>query len=401
MRPAPPFPSLEAEQRRRLRNALRSALLVLAGGVAPAAAAPPPVAPTAANWAVAGNAEFPPDAMADAPGATLRLNSGAVELRRPPFLDGTIEFDERDLFSAGGMDFPSIRFRAHGTDAAEQVYLRPGPDCAHADDCIQYAPVLHGCLLWDVYPQYQAGGPVHETGWNHVRIVAAGRRLRVFVNGAIAPSLSVDELEGEAGPGAIQLSGPALDRNVVISPEVVTGLPAAVAPLPLPDMRLVRAWRLAPPSTVPPGVMPAYADRPAATAAWAAIAAETSGFVNIGRRYGPPPRGAGAIAWLETTIVSDRAQNKLVSLGWAREIAVFVDGHPAFAGKNFYFGPDAVRRVPDGRVSLANASFRLRLRQGRNQIVAALNDFFPGSAVHAGWGLIFQLPDLDGITLDR
>ena len=391
----------------RLRRAARAAMLatpLLAGPLvatspeARAGGAGRPIAPTAAHWQSEGNVEFATDADALAPGAALRVNNGDVALRNLDFSDGTIEYDEFDLPGADGMDFPSVRFRAHGAEAAEQVYLRPGPDCPHRDDCIQYAPVLHGSLLWDVYPQYQAGGPVLETGWNHVRIVVAGRRLRAYVNGASDPILAVDELEGDAGAGAIQLNGPALYRNVVVTPGLLTGMPSAARPV-AHDEHIVRRWRVSQPRTVPPGVTVSYAGRPGSGAGWSPIGAESAGLVNIGRRYAPPPRGTGAIAWLRTTIVSERARTEPVSIGWSHSITLFVNGRQVFAGDNFYFGLDATRRVPDARLSLRNGSASLPLRRGRNEIVAAVNDVFPGSAVHAGWGLVLQLHDLDGITL--
>lgn len=397
MTPSRSLPRKRADAGRRgLVLLLLTVLLPACGHAAPAA-----LPPTATNWQAAGNVEFPPGTLAAEPGAELRINGGQVELRGAPFADGTIEFDESDLFTTGGMDFPSVRFRAHGADNGEQVYLRPGPDCTRADDCIQYAPILHGCLLWDVYPQYQAGGPVQATGWNHVRLVFAGRRLRVFVNGAAEPSLSVDELEAEPEAGAVQLSGPALYRNVSVSPNVATDLASAAEPLPRPDPGLVRAWSVAPPVVASPGAMPSYADHPPANAGWSAITAERSGLVNIGRRYGPPQRGVGSTAWLRTTIRSDRARNELVSLGWTRSATVFVNGRQVFSGRNFYYGLDADRRPPDGRLSLRNATVPIALRQGRNEIVVAVNDFFPGSAIHAGWGLALQMHDLDGIALDE
>ena len=36
---------------------------------------------------------------------------------------------------------------------AEEFYLRTGPDCRAYDDCIQYAPVPHGFILWNIYPE--------------------------------------------------------------------------------------------------------------------------------------------------------------------------------------------------------------------------------------------------------
>ena len=369
-----------------------AALLLLLATRLVALAAPVPLTP--ADWTAEGNVEFP-QAGRD---ATLRINSGDAVLKNVVFRDGSIEYDVAELPGAAGMDFPWMRFRERDADTAEELYLRPEADCPHSDDCLQYAPVLHGSLLWDIYPQFQAGGPVHATGWNHVRAVVEGVRLRVYVNHATQPTLAVDTLEGETVSGRLAFNGPALYRNVVVRAGDVAGLPPPSAS-PLEDQRLVRSWQVSAPTIVPPGPMPLYASMPRHPGDWTSIRGEPSGLVNLSRRSAPPARGAGACAWLKTVIVSDTDQTKRVRIGWAREVSVFVNGQPAFADRNFYFGLDATRRRPDGRLSLENGAFVMRLHRGSNEIAVAVNDFFPGSAVHAGWGLALQVEDLGGIKL--
>ncbi len=359
-------------------------------------AAAAPIAPTPANWSAEGNVEFPP------PGseAVLRINSGDAVLRNTLFENGSIEYDVAELPGAAGMDFPWMRFRERDAGTAEELYLRPEADCPHSDDCIQYAPVVHGSLLWDIYPQFQAGGPVRATGWNHVRAVVSGHRLRVYVNGSPRPMLAVDTLEGEPGSGSLAFNGPALYRDLVVRADDAAGMPPS-SPGALEDQRLVASWQVAAPSIVPPGPMPPYASMPGASAGWAPIHAEPSGLVNLSRRYAPPERGEGEVAWLKTVVRSNADRTMRVRIGWAREVAVFVNGQPVFADRNFYFGLDATRRRPDGRLSLDNGAFTMRLHRGSNEIAVAVNDFFPGSAVHAGWGLALQVEDLGGITLAR
>ncbi len=64
-------------------------------------------------------------------------------------------------------------------------------------------------------------------------------------------------------------------------------------------------------------------------------------------------------------INSSKAQQKHVSLGWAREIFVFVNGQLVFADKNLY-QPSEARKTPDGRLSLENGSLMLPLKAGDN-----------------------------------
>lgn len=375
-----------------LANSAIVATSILIACGADAAPVRVPIGP--ASWTSPGNVEFVPAQGDEA--ALLRINIGSATLRNTSFTDGVIEYDVAELPDDNGADFPSIRFRQRDADTAEQLYLRPHAACPTSDDCIQYAPVLHGTLLWDVYPRYQAGGLVRETGWNHVKLVVSGRRLQAFVNHADTPTLVVDELEGEAGAGAIELNGPALYRDIDITPGTPRDLPPAPAAV-AEDPRLLRDWQVSAQRFVPPGPMPDYADRPASS--WTGIHAERSGLVNLTRLFDAAPRAVGALAWLRTSVVSDRDQRKPVSIGWTREVRVFVNGRPVFGDTNYYYGLPATRRAPDGRLSLENGAFDLPLRRGRNEIAVALDNFFPGSARHGGWGLELRLHDLDGIKL--
>lgn len=179
-------------------------------------------------------------------------------------------------------------------------------------------------------------------------------------------------------------------RNVEILP------PASAASAQTP--RLLRDWMVSPQCFVPPGLIPDYADLPRSSG-WTAIHAERSGLVNLTRLCEAAPRAVGALAWLRTSVVSDRDQAKPVSIGWTREVRVFVNGRPVFADTSYYYGLPVTRRPPDGLLSLENGRFDLPLRRGNNEIMVALDNFFPGSTHHGGWGLELQLHDLDGIKL--
>lgn len=109
--------------------------------------------------------------------------------------------------------------------------------------------------------------------------------------------------------------------------------------------------------------------------------------------YGRPlGDGTRAVAWLKTTIASDRRQTKKIDIGWTREVWVYVNGTLVFTDKNL-FEVDGARKFPDARCSLENGSFTVPLDAGDNEIAVAIaNDFF-------GWGLMFRLNDLEGVRL--
>ena len=352
------------------------------------AAEPITIAMTADHWQAKENAEFL--RQLGFFHGLMRLNSGDGALKGITFSDGTIEFDVNTI----GRGAPGIAFRQQDEKNFELVYLRPDPNCPAFRACIQYAPETHGVLLWDFFPQYENRAPLRENGWNHIKMVVSGRRMRVFVNDATSPTLEVGKLEGDAMTGGLRLQGPGTFANMVISPGAVEGLPPEPARDPSDvDPGLVRNWRLSPFSALPNGKDPMYDEMPSASEAWKSIRTERGGLANLSREYGVPLHEPNrAVAWLKTTISSDRKQAKTVDIGWTREVWVFVNGKLVYADKNL-FDSEAARKAPDGRCSLENGAFTLPLEAGDNEVAVALaNNFF-------GWGLMLRLADPDGVHL--
>jgi len=317
------------------------------------------------------------------------VKEGAAKVKGLDFTDGTIEFDVDPTSMGAG-----VAFRFQSLETSEVVYFRPQANCDTAPDCVQYAPFAKSVLLWDLYPQYQAAAPLKQGEWNHVKVVVSGRRLRLFVNGSRTPSLDVTNLEGDPKPGHVMLAGPGVFKNLSITPGAVDGLKSEPAADPTAgDRRLVRQWQAAPPSQLADGQEPVIGDLPAASAAWQAVSAERGGLVNLSRTFGLPfARPARSLTWLKTTIRSNGVQLKKVSLGWTREIWIFVNGRLVYKDTNLYQPPTA-RKPPDGRLSLENGSFELPLQDGDNEVaIAVANNFF-------GWGLMLRLDDVTGVKL--
>jgi hypothetical protein len=346
------------------------------------------IAMTADRWQTKENAEFV--RQLGFFHGLMRLNSGDAVLKDVTFSDGTIEFDVNTI----GRGAPGIAFRQQDDKNFELLYLRPDPACPAFQACMQYAPETHGVLLWDLFPQYQTRAPLRENGWNHIKMVVSGRRMNVFVNDAPLPTLLVGRLEGDATTGSLRLQGPGTFANMVITPGAVEGLSPEPARDPLDgDRGLVRSWRLSSFSTLPDAKAPSYDDMPAASQQWKTIATERNGLLNLSREYGLPVHGSSqAVAWLKTTIASDRKQTKKIEVGWTRELWVFVNGQLVYADKNL-FDQEAARKYPDGRCSLENGSFNLSLEPGDNEVAVALaNNFF-------GWGLMMRLTDAGGVQM--
>jgi len=333
------------------------------------------------------------------PDGIIVLKSGDLALNELIFRDGTIEFDMKPLAE----DIPGIRFRQRDHGNGEEFYIRSFPDCRAENDCIQYSPVINGFMLWNVYPEYQKRAPVFADGWNHVRLVVSGKRMNVFLNDSVQPTLAVDELLGDTQQGGLELHGPAAFANLVVTAGKTDGL----SPVPLADSLgnaagIVHAWELGPLTPLHFGSDPTYAERPQVLNAWKSVRSERFGIVNLNRQFSAskePP----ALTWVRTSVDSDRDQKKQVSLGWIGQAWVFVNGALIDSGKNFYY-PESERRSPDGRLSLQNGSFSIPLHAGHNEIVIALY-----SSVHDdarsrtayGWGLAMRFDDMRGLALQR
>jgi hypothetical protein len=136
-----------------------------------------------------------------------------------------------------------------------------------------------------------------------------------------------------------------------------------------------------------------YNEMPGGSQEWKTISTERNGLVNLSRVYGRPlPEPNRAVAWLKTTITSDRKQTKKVDIGWMRELWVFVNGKLVYAYKNL-FELEGAGKAPDARCSLENGAFTLPLEAGDNEVAVAIaNNFF-------GWGMMLRLADPEGVHL--
>ena len=331
------------------------------------------------------------------PLGSMTVNEAVAVSKDAQFSNGTIEFDMKPLaYSDTG-----IIFRRHGNDAGEFVYARANPDCPAADDCIQYAPIVHGRMDWNIYADYQGQAPIAPNGWNHFRLVVAGAKMLVYVNRQAEPVLTVPKLQGLSDDGGIAFKGPAVFANLSLRAGSADALPDLHVPAPEPGT--VTAWLTAAPIAYPSdGVVPASAI-PAA-GAWRKIAAEASGLVNFSRDFGSPEAPSPAIGWLKLVVDSQAAVQRTMRVGWVQQMTVFLNGARVFSGVNAYF-PEAGRLSPNGRLEADNASIPLSLRQGKNEIVLAVGDNWTTSEgirklSPYGWAAEAHFDDLTGIALE-
>ena len=375
-------------------TALIAILLLAIAGATPAAAAERAVSiPMAAGaWTLPAEAGWIPRGQGGKTGfaryegmasGTMTIHDEAIIAARDAhFTNGTIEFDIKAL----EYNDTGIVFRRNGNDSGEFLYLRANPDCPAANDCIQYVPVTHGIMSWNLYSAEQGPAPITAAGWNHIRLVVAGERMAVFVNHLPEPTLVVKLRSAGTGDG-IAFKGPATYANLTLKP----GSAEALASLQdaAPPSGTITTWRAAPPLAFPPGHAPAPTDIPPDDA-WQTIDAAPDGLVDLGRAFGPAHAPAISTGWLQFAVNADKPARRTLTIGWTGEVSVFLNGKSVYLSSNDYY-PAEGRRSPDGRLAPDNAAIPLDLRAGDNRVVLAVSNRWQSSAgtVYAspyGWG---------------
>lgn len=134
------------------------------------------------------------------------------------FQDGVIEADfaiELTTAIPGTPGFGGIAFRARDdVSGYELFYLRPGnatsPDQAKRNHSVQYVaqPGFSWPLLRRTWPSvYESYAPLEAGAWTHLKIEVAGRDAKLFINGALQPTLIVQGMKGEDLTGHVALWG--------------------------------------------------------------------------------------------------------------------------------------------------------------------------------------------------
>ena len=330
------------------------------------------------------------------PAGTMTLNEGVAALKKARFSTGVIDFDMKPL----GYDDAGVVFHRDGSAEGDFVYLRANPDCPAANDCIQYAPITHTMMGWNIYPNYQGPAPVSPAGWNHVHIEVVGDGMRVYVNRAAEPSLVVPRLWGLRHDGGLAFKGPAVYANLVVDPSAAAGL--SVVPPALVEAGTVMAWRAAPPSAYDRSGSVSVEDVPASDA-WHPIEVEPTGLVDLGRAFGLARAPSPSLAWLKTEVVAAAPMRRTLQVGFAEQAWVFLNNQLVYSGRNQYFPPET-RLSPDGRLEPDNASVPLNLLQGRNELILAVgNDWRsragPFEPSHYGWAAEARFIQVEGLDL--
>lgn len=351
-----------------------------------------PVAPDSPRWELQGQA-----GAAEYQGRKcLLLDGGAATLKEFEMRDGVVDVDVATPAARG---FFGIQFRING-DNAEWVYLRQHK--SGQPDAMQYTPVLHTGLNWQIYngPGFTGAVDIPRDTWFHLRLEVAGAQARLYVKDMAKPALVMDDLKSGVQRGQVALA--VLTGATYFSDFQVRTTPDAPWERhqpPTPAGTLTK-WGLSPAF----GALARSMERPPAEAEgirWQEVEAEPPGFVVIYRyREAPHPRVTFAndfsrrlepqpgmkLVYARTTVASDREQLKKLYLGYSDEVCVFLNGRILFRGRSAQNFRDPAFL---GIVSPENDAVYLPLKKGDNELLLAVAE------LGGGWGFICRLADLD------
>jgi hypothetical protein len=318
------------------------------------------------------------------------LTSGdPIILKDFHFTNGTIEYDMEPLDPR----FASFYFRWKNSKETECFYFRTErAGNPQAGDAVQYAPFLDGVNIWDMLFHFQTNADFSKDVWNHVKLVISGKQMRAYVNDMKSPVLEVPMLEGNVASGTLAFDGQAVISNLEVKPDSTEGLsPEAGFDPTASDPRYLRKWQVSVPISTAPNIDFSYDYIPNDSMKWEDLSAERHGLINLTRRFGGTV--GRRIVWLKTAIHSDKNQDKMLHFGFSDEVWVLINDKPLYVDKNLYNTPMA--KLPDGRCSIENTSFKIPLKEGDNQLMVGVANFF------YGWGIVARLDDIDGIGLEQ
>ena len=350
--------------------------------------------PDSPRWELEGQAK-----LAEAAGRRcLLLDGGAAVISGLAVRDFVLDVDVHTT-AARGFFGPQFRI-ADGGATAEWIYLRQHK--SGQLDAMQYTPVLHTGLNWQLYsgPGFTGAVEIPRGEWFHLRLVVAGAQARLFVKDLERPALVVDDLKSGVREGQLALA-------------VLTGATcfAGLEVRPTPDAPWERHLPPTPPGTLTRwSLSPAYdalardLERPLSKAEraaipWEEVEAEPPGLVAVNRyRESPHPRVSFAndpsrrlepqpgmkVVYARTRIESPRAEVRKLLLGYSDEVSVFLNGAILYRGRSAQYFRDPAFL---GIVSPENDAVYLPLRKGANELVLAVSE------LGGGWGFVARLAE--------
>jgi hypothetical protein len=328
----------------------------------------------------------------------LLLDGAGATLKDFEMRDGVIDVDVATPAKRG---FFGIQFRIASDGAnAEWVYLRQHK--SGLPDAMQYTPVLHTGLNWQLYngPGFTGAVDIPKEVWFHLRLEVTGAQARLYVKDMDKPALVMNDLKSGVERGQVALA--VLTGETYFANFEIRTTPDAPWERHLPPMPsgTLTKWSISPAyDALARNVerLPADGEQ----ISWEEVEAEPPGIVVLYRYREAPhlmvtfasdfskrldPQPGTKLIYARTRIESDRDQVKKLEIGYSDEVSVFLNGQILYRGRsaqNF--------RDPGflGIVNPENDVVYLPLKKGSNELMLAVSE------LGGGWGFICRLADYE------
>ena len=329
----------------------------------------------------------------------LLLDGGAATVKDLELRDGVVDVDVATPAKRG---FFGIQFRLGGESGdGEWVYLRQHK--SGLPDAMQYTPILHTGLNWQIYNGSGFTGAVDipRDTWFHLRLELAGAQAKLYVQDMSRPALVMPDLKSGLQRGQIalaSLTGATYFSNFEV--RTTPDVPWERHLPPTPPGTLTH-WSISPAEdALARNLEKALSPEELAALAWQEVEAEPPGFVVLYRyREAPHPRvtfqgdfsrrldpqPGMKVLYARTTIESDRDQVRKLELGYSDDVTVFFNGQILWRGRSAQNFRDPAFL---GIVNPENDAVYLPLRKGKNELVLAVSE------LGGGWGFIARLVDV-------
>jgi|SRR5689334_12351109 len=350
------------------------------------------VPPDTTHWALEGKAE--PATFLGRP--CLLFDGGAGIVKNFVMRDAVIDMDVATPAARG---FFGIQFRlSDDAETAEWIYFRQHR--SGYPDALQYTPVLHTGLNWQLYngPGFTGAADIPRNEWFHVRLEVTGAQAKFYLGDMTKPALVMDDLKTGLERGNLALYD--LTGATYVSNFEVRTTPDTPWQRHLPKMALgtLASWRVSPVyDALARDVERPLAKAEADTMTWRTVEAEPPGTVVLYRWLDAPhlrvtfasdfskrldPQPGTKLVYARTTVESDRDEVRKLELGYSDEVSVFLNGKILWRGRSAQNFRDPAFL---GIVNAEDDAVWLPLKKGKNELVLALSE------LGGGWGFAARL----------
>jgi hypothetical protein len=330
----------------------------------------------------------------------LILDGGAASLKDFEMRDGVVDLDVATTARRG---FFGIQFRIDGDGAnGEWVYLRQHK--SGLPDAMQYTPVLHTGLNWQLYngPGFTGAVDIPREEWFHLRLEVTGAQAKFYVKDLDKPALVMPDLKSGVQKGQVALA--VLTGATYFSNFEITSTPDVPWERhlrPIPPGTLTQ-WSLSPSyDALARNLEHALSSAESDAIQWQHVEAEPPGFVVINRYRESPhpivsfahdfskrlePQPGMKVVFARTSIDSPRDQVKKLYVGYSDDVSVFLNRRILFRGRSAQNFRDPAFL---GIVNPENDAVYLPLKKGSNELMLAVSE------LGGGWGFICRLADFE------